>query len=190
MSEISKAVRIRPAGSWTTAVDEVRLDYDQRFLRRRRLDSVAGEAFFVDLAETTNLNHGDAFELEDGRLIAVVAAEEPLLEIHAPDLTRLAWHIGNRHTPCQIEAGRLLIRRDHVLQDMVERLGGHVHLVIEPFRPEGGAYGHGRTLGHSHGPEDHSHDHPHSHSGDRPHVRFHSSHDRAEEDDTPPHDPE
>lgn len=187
MADIPKAVRIRPAGTWAGAVDEVLLDYDQRFLRRRRLDSAAGEAFMVDLPETTSLNHGDAFELEDGRLICVAAADEPLLEIHADDLVRLAWHIGNRHTPCQIEPGRLLIRRDHVLQDMVERLGGHVHTIIAPFRPEGGAYGHGRTLGHSHGADDHIQDRPDS-SGTQ--VRFHGSHGPEEEEDPPPRDPE
>ena len=64
MAEIPRAVRIRPAGTWTSAVDEVLLDYDQRFLRRRRLDSAAGESFLVDLPETVSLNHGDAFELE------------------------------------------------------------------------------------------------------------------------------
>jgi urease accessory protein len=72
------------------------------------------------------------------------------------DLARLAWHIGNRHTPCQVEKGRLLIRRDHVLEAMLRQLGAGVEAVIAPFRPEGGAYGHGRTMGHDHG---HSHDH-------------------------------
>lgn len=184
MAEIPRAVRIRPAGTWTSAVDEVLLDYDQRFLRRRRLDSAAGESFLVDLPETVSLNHGDAFELEDGRLISVAAADEPLLEIHGDDLVRLAWHIGNRHTPCQIEPGRLLIRRDHVLQGMVEQLGGHVHTIIAPFRPEGGAYGHGRTLGHSHGPDDHSHE------STPAQVRFHGSHGPEEDEDPPPRDPD
>ena len=86
--------------------------------------------------------------------IAIEAAPEPLLEITAPDLTRIAWHVGNRHTPCQIEAGRLLIQPDHVIADMLARLGAVTREVLEPFTPEGGAYGHGRT---------HSHDHGHAH---------------------------
>lgn len=179
MTDTPTARRTRPAGHWTTASDEVRLDYDQRFLRRKRLETVSGAGFLVDLGETVSLSGGDAFELEDGRIIAIIAAEEPLYEIHG-DLTRLAWHIGNRHTPCQIERGRLIIRRDPVLARMIAGLGGHVHEVTGPFAPEGGAYGTGRTMGHEHGGHDHGdHDHAgHSHG----HVHHHGSH---APDDTP-----
>lgn len=129
--------------------DHVTLTYDDRFLRRKVLTTVQGERFLVDLAQTTSLNHGDAFELDDGRLIEVVAATEDLLEIRG-DLTRLAWHIGNRHTPCQIEPDRLLIMQDHVLADMLEKLGADVTRIRGAFTPEGGAYGHGRTHSHAH----------------------------------------
>ncbi|HHS93755.1 MAG TPA: urease accessory protein UreE [Rhodobacterales bacterium] len=141
------------AGDWSGAHDYVTLTYEGRFLRRKRLETVRGEAFLVDLPEAASLNQGDAFELTDGRLIEVIAAEEPLYEITG-DLPRLAWHIGNRHTPCQIAPDRLLIARDHVLRDMLERLGAGLREVSAPFTPEGGAYGHGRTQGHDHG---HSH---------------------------------
>ncbi|PRY25210.1 urease accessory protein [Aliiruegeria haliotis] len=146
------------------AVDRVRLDYDGRFLRRKRLATAGGGSVVVDLAETTSLDDGDALVLEDGGRIAVEAAAEPLLEIRGENLVRLAWHIGNRHTPCRIEADRLLIRDDHVLADMVRKLGGVVAPVSAPFSPEGGAYGHGRTMGHDHGP-----DHTHAHSDDHAH---------------------
>ena len=129
--------------------DTVTLGYDDRFLRRKVLTSDRGERFLVDLAATTSLSVGDAFVLEDGRKVGVRAAPEALLEVRG-DLPRLAWHIGNRHTPCQIEAGRLLIQRDHVLRDMLERLGATLRDVTEPFAPEGGAYGLGRTHGHAH----------------------------------------
>ena len=129
--------------------DRVTLDYDARFLRRKVLTSDGGERFLVDLAQTTSLNQGDAFELEDGRLIEVFAAPEDLLEVTG-DLTRLAWHIGNRHMPCQIESARLLIRPDHVIRDMLVKLGATLRDVHEPFTPEGGAYGHGRTHSHAH----------------------------------------
>lgn len=132
------------------ASDSVTLTYDDRFLRRKVLHSDGGERFLVDLEHTTSLNIGDAFELETGRLISVRPASEPLLEITGPDLVRLAWHIGNRHTPCQIASARLLIQRDHVLRDMLEKLGASLREVDEPFTPEGGAYGHGRTHGHAH----------------------------------------
>lgn len=152
------------------AADKVVLTYDERFLRRKRLTTASGAAVRVDLPETISLEAGDALRLEDGRLIAVTAADEALLQITGPGLTRLAWHIGNRHTPCQIEEGRLLIQHDHVLADMLARLGASVEEVTAPFTPEGGAYGLGRTMGHSHAPQEHDAD---SHG---PHHHHHHHH--------------
>lgn len=144
----ARALRRAPLG--VLPYDVVVLRNDERLLRRRRLVTAHDEGFLVDLPTASGLDQGDAFELEDGRLIEVIAAEEPLLEVRGPDLPRLAWHLGNRHAPCQIEADRLLIQRDHVLQDMLRRLGAEVREASEPFLPEGGAYGHGRTMGHDH----------------------------------------
>jgi len=130
--------------------DTVTLTYDERFLRRKLLTSDNGEEFLVDLPETVSLNSGDAFKLEDGRLIGVNPAIEELLEVKGPDLVRLAWHIGNRHTPCELGKDRLLIQRDHVMRDMLTKLGAELRDVTENFTPEGGAYGHGRTHSHAH----------------------------------------
>ena len=177
MTGLPQAHEVLPKGGWQgPATDRVRLDYEGRFLRRRRLETEAGLAFLADLPQTVSLGPGDAFRLSDGRLVEIAAAVEPLLEITGPDLVRLAWHIGNRHTPCQIEAGRLLIARDKVLAEMLRGLGATLAEVVEPFRPEGGAYGHGRTLGHSHGHEHdhgHDHDHDHGHGDDHAHDRTH-----------------
>lgn len=129
---------------------QIALDYEARFLRRKVLKTEDGHSILVDLPKTTSLDHGGVLVLEDGREIGIVAAPENLLEVTGPDLPRLAWHIGNRHTPCQIEATRLLIQRDHVIRDMLGKIGATVREVVEPFTPEGGAYGHGRTHGHSH----------------------------------------
>ena len=129
--------------------DEVTLTYDARFLRRKVLTTSGGTQFLVDLAQTSSVGQGDAFKLSDGRLIDVIPASETLLEVTG-DLPRLAWHIGNRHTPCQVEQDRLLIQTDHVLRDMLQKLGATLREVEAPFTPEGGAYGHGRTHGHSH----------------------------------------
>jgi urease accessory protein len=138
------------AGNWPRlATGRVILGYDERFLRRKRLVTTNGEGFLVDLAETANLKSGDAFELTDGRLIEIAAAAEDVLIITG-DLTRLAWHIGNRHTPCQIEPSRLVIRADPVLANMLQGLGATVTPAKQPFTPEGGAYGTGRTMGHDH----------------------------------------
>jgi len=148
------------------------LSYGERLLRRRRLTAADGTEFMVDLAETRGLDEGDAFLLEDGRRIAVTPAPERLLDIQG-DLARLAWHIGNRHTPCEFTADALRIAEDHVLEAMLRQLGAEIHHVLAPFRPEGGAYGHGRTMGHDHGPaepaHDHGHDHDHGHAHDHTH---------------------
>lgn len=164
-----------------TPHDMVLLDYDGRMLRRRRLVTLHEEAFLVDLPETVSVDEGDAFVLADGRLITVLAAEEPLMEVQG-DLHRLAWHIGNRHAPCQIKQDRLVIRQDRVLREMLLGLGAVVKDMVAPFTPEGGAYGHGRTLGHGHGAKaasDHGHAHPHSHGHDHGHSHAPHPHGHA-----------
>ena len=120
---------------------------------------------------------GDALLLDDGRLIEVIAAPEPLIEIRGADplhLVRVAWHLGNRHLPTQIMAKGLRIRRDHVIEAMVKGLGARIIEIEAPFDPEGGAYAGGGHVagdhGHHPGAHDHaSHDHGHSHN--------HSAHD-------------
>ncbi len=131
------------------AQDVIRLDYDARLARRKRLVSEGGQGVLLDLPELTDLSHFAGLELENGTQIALEAAAEPVLVIRG-DLPRLAWHIGNRHTPCQMGGDHLVIRADHVLRGMLEGLGADVSEDSRPFRPEGGAYGHGRTMGHDH----------------------------------------
>lgn len=143
---LPRAVRVRRQ---TPAALNVTLDYEGRFLRRKRL---AGDGFavMVDLPEAVSLNPGDALECEDGTLIGIRAAIEPCLRVTGASLPRLAWHIGNRHTPCQIGEDHLLIRSDPVLAGMLAHLGAEVMPIMIAFTPEGGAYGHGRTFGHEH----------------------------------------
>lgn len=154
--------------------DVVVLTYDERLVRRKRLKTVHDEGFLVDLPEVTNLDLFWGFELEDGRAIQVLAAEEAVLEVKGPDLARYAWHIGNRHTHCQVEAGRLVIRADHVLEAMLRLLGANVTARQEPFAPEVGAYGVGRPMGHDHGP---AHHHGSDHAAAHSHSHDHHSHD-------------
>lgn len=137
--------------------DMVLLDYDARLMRRKKLVGKGGLAFLVDLSEVTNLDDHWGFLLEDGRAVGVTPAPEDLVEIRG-DLPRLAWHIGNRHTPCKIAASFLTIRRDHVIEAMLTHLGANLTMTHGPFRPEGGAYGKGRTMGHDHG-QTHAHHH-------------------------------
>lgn len=134
--------------------DTVVLDYEARLMRRRRLVCKGGLEFLADLAEVSNLDDHWGFALDDGRAVGVEAAPEDLVEVRG-DLARLAWHIGNRHTPCEVVSDHLRIRRDHVIEAMLRQLGAQLQPVTGPFRPEGGAYGKGRTMGHDHGPQDH-----------------------------------
>jgi urease accessory protein len=126
-------------------VDSVTLDSDSRHLRRARAVSDGGQAVLIDLHEASFLQQGDALAVEGG-IIEVRAAPEQLLEIRAQgalSLTRIAWHLGNRHTPAEITADAIYIQPDHVLQHMAEGLGAAVKSVMRAFQPEMGAYGHG-----------------------------------------------
>ena len=140
--------------NYETACAYVTLDYEGRFLRRKRLVTNTGEPFLVELRETVSLSSTDGFLLDDNRVIAIKAKPETLLKVKHLNLPRIAWHIGNRHTPCQVECDHLLIQEDHVMEDLLNLLGADIEKLQAPFIPEGGAYGHGRTHSHSH---NHSH---------------------------------
>lgn len=141
-----RATRVLAAGDWSgPAADTVVLDYDRRHRRRLAMTGSAGVEFLLDLADAIPLRDGDGLKLEDGRMVAVQAAPEPLAEITASGpahLLRVAWHLGNRHLPTQTLADRLRIRRDHVIEEMVAGLDATVKHVVAPFDPEGGAYSH------------------------------------------------
>jgi urease accessory protein len=184
-----RATEVRAAHRWTQApADTVVLDFDDRHRRRMAMTGTRGLEFLLDLENAVALRGGDALVLEDGRLIEVVAAPEPLAEIRGADpqhLVRVAWHLGNRHLPTQIMPKGLRIRRDHVIEAMVKGLGARVIEIEAPFDPEGGAYAGG---GHAHVPEsdphqqtghDHSsHDHgDHHHHHDGHHHDEHCDHD-------------
>lgn len=144
-----------PAGTIT-------LDETARHRRRVKMVSDNGIEFLLDLAEARLLRHGDGLLLDDGRVIEVHAEPEALYEVRAGDarhLLALAWQIGNRHLAAQILPDRILIRRDHVIREMLEGLGASVVETSAPFDPEGGAYG-GPHAAHDHG---HGHHHHHDH---------------------------
>ena len=154
-----RAERVEHMGHWPRerAGGTVTLAFDDRHRRRLRLTSDAGEPFLLDLSHAVVLSDGDGLVLSDGSWLAVKAAPEALLEITAPDpslLMRLAWHLGNRHLPAQIEAQRILIRDDHVIADMIQGLGGRTQRISAPFTPEAGAYG---VAPHAH-ERDHEHE--------------------------------
>ena len=182
-----RATQVHGQYRWSeAAADTVVLDFDDRHRRRMAMTGTRGLQFLLDLENAVALRGGDALVLEDGRLIEVVAAPEPLVEIRCKDpqhLVRVAWHLGNRHLPTQITANGLRIRRDHVIESMVKGLGARLIEIEAPFDPEGGAYtsdGHAHA-GSAHDHADHRHaDHHHGHNhhhdqGD--HHRAHDDHD-------------
>ena len=150
-----RAIFIKAAATWSgEPADCVVLDYDDRHRRRISMRGKKGLPFLLDLPHAAGLHGGDALVLEDGRLIEVIAASEPLLEIRCTDTlqtARIAWHLGNRHVPTQVLASMALrVRRDHVIAEMASQLGADVVKIEAPFDPERGAYAHYQES-HDHG---------------------------------------
>lgn len=148
-----RASDICPAGSWATdtALASVTLIFDDRHRRRMKMTDDHGEDFLLDLADTARLADGDGLKLDGGGILRVTAAAEDVVDIKcrsAAATAKIAWHLGNRHTPVQVlESGDLRIRHDHVLVEMVRGLGAETEQRQAPFEPEAGAYAEG---GHSH----------------------------------------
>ncbi|HZV19958.1 MAG TPA: urease accessory protein UreE [Hyphomicrobiales bacterium] len=158
------AVHHRPKGLWpdNQAEGNVTLDFDARHRRRCTLKTDEGETFLLDLPKAIAMSDGDGLRLGDGRWIRVRAAPELVVDVHHPDprqMMRLAWHLGNRHLSTEILPGVLRIRPDHVIEEMLVRLGAQLRKHSAPFQPEGGAYA---AHDHGHGPShDRHHDHDH-----------------------------
>ena len=166
-----RAETVLGQGSWdgTRSVAIVLLTFHDRYRRRIVLRDLKGDDFLLDLEKPAILRDGDGLLLDDGKVITVRAAEESVADIQTQtpaDLARLAWHIGNRHTPVQVLAdGRLRIHDDAVLVEMIKGLGGMVTRHKAAFSPEPGAYAREREKqphNHHHG-HDHDHDHGHRH---------------------------
>lgn len=141
-----RAVAVRPVGSWPASdeVATVTLPFTDRHRRRLRLTDDAGSGFLLDLERTVLLSHGDGLAIEGGGVIRVQAAVEPVLDIRCRSKAHaatVAWHLGNRHTPAQIFSdGAMRIAEDHVLAELLERLGAEVIPRLASFDPEPGAY--------------------------------------------------
>ena len=164
-----RATKTARSGDWPieTAAGRVTLDYDDRHRRRMRLTSDEGTVFLLDLERATLLKDGDGLWLEDGAWIAVAAAAEDVIDVYGEShraTARLAWHLGNRHLPVQIlEDGGIRFRYDHVIEEMVQGLGGTTARKSAPFTPEGGAYDGNGAHPHGHHHHDGHHHHEHDH---------------------------
>src|SRR5688572_22738687 len=207
MLEIKSKLKI-PRGAYKLDIKgQLKLPFDSRQKTRLRTRLESGEEVALMLPRGEILRGGDLAVASDGRVVEIVAENEKVLHItckSAQDLTRTAFHLGNRHVQVQVGEGFLRIAADHVLEDMVRGLGASIETMEEPFEPEAGAYGgghrhnddeqghggrihqygeqhdhdHGHAHGHVHGPDcghDHKHDHGHDHKHD--HGHDHHGHD-------------
>jgi len=157
-------------------IDTVILDYAQRSAQKITVTGIKGGVIEVDLHQPARLHNDDLLVLDNGGLVEVVAAPEPLVEARAGDvaaLSRLAWHLGDRHVPVQLLPNRIRARRDAAIEDLLKSLGAKMTMIEAPFEPEGGAYessqrhdhghAHDRDHGHAHDHPGHSHGHGHRH---------------------------
>ncbi|NDH53221.1 MAG: urease accessory protein UreE [Betaproteobacteria bacterium] len=173
----------------------ITLDWDVRQKSRFEAADSSGRLVGVFLPRGHVVRGGDVLVLEDGSLVRVLAAPQPVLHIsHCPthgspfDLVRAAYHLGNRHVPIELKPDHLKIEPDHVLADLLRAM----HLIVRAdtlaFEPEAGAYAaqghvhghddptptaHGHDHGHEH-PHAHDHEHPHGHEHDHGHTHGHS----------------
>ncbi len=132
-----------------TPTDEIFLPFEERRKSRNRVVCRSGDVVGIVLERGTILKDGDCLRSETGKVILVRAASEPLSVVRtskAIDLARAAYHLGNRHVLLQIRADDVSYQKDHVLDQMITKLGFSVTHEHIPFEPESGAY----------------HSHPHS----------------------------
>jgi urease accessory protein len=190
MLQVSKLI---PQGRGLAAVlvqraPTVELDWDVRQKSRFDATDSRGHRLGVFLPRGTAVRGGDVLVGEDGSLVRVIAAPQPVLVItHCPehgtpfDLLRAAYHLGNRHVPIELQPDHLKIEPDHVLADMLRAMHLIVREQLAAFEPEGGAYG--SQGAHSHAAPPHAHKHapgePHEHDT-QVHDHEHDSHDHGE----------
>jgi urease accessory protein len=163
----------------------IELDWDTRQKSRFDATDSAGRSLGVFLPRGSVVRGGDALVAEDGSLILVKAAPQPVLVVRhcaehgsAFDILRAAYHLGNRHVQLELKPDHLKLEPDHVLADMLRGMHLIVKEELSPFEPEAGAYAAEGHTGHEH-KDDHDHehhDHDHEHHGDHHHGHDHGHH--------------
>ena len=174
MLEIKAKVKAPKAAYGIKTGGRLTLSFDERTKSRLRTRLDSGEEAALMLPRGEVLRGGDLVTASDGRVIEILSRKESLLHVECDSaiaLAKVAYHLGNRHVPVEVGEGYLRIAADHVLEDMVKKLGARVSALEAPFEPEAGAYagghrhdemGHGGKI-HDHGHDDHNHDHDHDH---------------------------
>jgi urease accessory protein len=180
MLEIKAKLKIPRTAYRLEVRGTLKLPFAARQTNRLKTKLASGEDVGLMLPRGEILRGGDLVTASDGRVIEVVAEPEKLLHIESKELAKVAYHLGNRHVPVQVGGNFLRIAQDHVLEQMVRKLGANVSHVEAAFEPEAGAYagghqhdemGHGGKM-HDHHAHDHDHDHDHEHC-DHPHHHHH-----------------
>src|SRR5262245_22090080 len=179
MLQIKSKLKVARAAYKVEVKGHLKLPFESRQKSRLHTKLVSGEEVGLMLPRGEILRGGDLVTASDGRVIEIVSQEEKILEIKAKspqDLAKIAYHLGNRHVPVQVGEGFLRIAEDHVLEEMVKKLGAGVSHVEAPFEPEAGAYAGGHhqhdEMGHGGKIHDHHHDHDHEHC-DHDHHHHH-----------------
>jgi len=186
MIEIKSKLRISRSAYKVEVRGQLKLPFELRQKSRLRATLVSGEEVGLLLPRGEVLRGGDLVTASDGRVIEVLAAPEKLLHVacaSATDLAKAAYHLGNRHVPVQVGDGFLRLAADHVLEEMLKKLGAKVSHVEAPFEPEAGAYagghhqhdemGHGGKIHDHHDDHGHDHEHKHGHEHGRDHNHDH-----------------
>jgi urease accessory protein len=165
------------AGVLLKRAPSVELDWDVRQKSRFDATDSSGRVLGVFLPRGAVVRGGDVLVAEDGTLVRVLAAPQPVLLVRhcsahgtPHDLLRAAYHLGNRHVQLEVKPDHLKLEPDPVLADMLRRQHLIVTEATEAFEPEAGAYA---DAGHAHG-HGHGHDHDHDHAHDQGHERDHS----------------
>jgi len=178
MVEIKAKLKVRRDAYRVSVSEKLELPFESRQKSRLKATLASGEEVAVMLPRGEILRGGDLVTASDGRVIEIVSQPEKLLHVETKDLAKAAYHLGNRHVPVQVGEGFLRIAEDHVLEEMLRKLGASVSHVEAPFEPEAGAYagghhhqhdemGHGGKIHefgeHSHNHDHHDHEHGHKH---------------------------
>ena len=175
MLEIKAKLKIPRSAYKLDVRGQLRLPFESRQKSRLRTKLVSGEEVGLMLPRGEILRGGDLVTASDGRVIEVLAEPEKLLHIESAELAKVAYHLGNRHVPVQVGKDFLRFAEDHVLEEMVMKLGATVRSIEAPFEPEAGAYAGGHhqhdEMGHGGKIHDHHHDHDHDHDHDHKHHK-------------------
>jgi urease accessory protein len=166
MLEIKAKLKIPRSAYKLEVKGRLELPFDSRQKSRLRAKLASGEEVALILPRGEILRGGDLVTASDGRVIEIVSQPEKLLHVETKDLAKAAYHLGNRHVPVQIVEGFLRIAEDHVLEEMLRKLGASVSHVEAPFEPEAGAYAGGHQHQHDemgHGGKIHEFGHDHKH---------------------------